>query len=117
MNWIISELFFPDEVSTAHILTDIALMKVQRNNVNVICGPIGYEKLYNTQKIDLDSRIKLFRLSLPDFDKNKLFQRVLRIILLTFKMSWAILIKVKRNDSVLITTNPSFLIITIALLK
>jgi glycosyltransferase involved in cell wall biosynthesis len=117
LNWIISELFFPDEVSTAHILTDIALMKVKRNNVNVICGPIGYEKLYNTKKIDLDSRIKVFRLSLPDFDKNKLFQRVLRLILLTFKMSWAILVKVKRKDSVLITTNPSFLIITIALLK
>ena len=117
MNWIISELFYPDEVSTARILTDIALRKVEEIDLNVICGPSGYEKSYNIQNKDLDNRIKIFRISLPTLNKNKLIQRGLRLILLTFKMSWVVLIKVKRNDHVFITTNPAFLVITIALLK
>ncbi len=110
-------MFYPDEVSTAQILTDIAMKKVEGKDVNVICGPPGYEKFYNAQNKDLDSRIKIHRISLPELNKNKLIQRVLRLVLLTFKMSWVILIKVKKNDHVFITTNPSFLIITIAILK
>lgn len=117
MNWIVSELFYPDEVSTAQILTDIALKKVENKEVSVICGPFGYEKSYGTQKKELDSRIKIHRIGLPALNKNKLFQRVLRLLLLTLKMSWAILVKVKKQDSVFLTTNPTFLIITISLLK
>lgn len=117
MNWIISELFYPDEVSTAQILTDIALKKVADKQVSVICGPSGYEKSYNTQKKELDSRIKIYRIGLPNLNKNKIFQRILRLLLLTFKMSWAILVKVKKNDNVFLTTNPTFLIIAVALIK
>ncbi len=117
MNWIITELFYPDEVSTAQILTDIALKKVEEKDVNVICGPPGYEKQYNFQKKALDSRIKIIRISLPELNKNKLIQRILRLVLLTFKMSWVILIKVKKKDHVFVTTNPTFLIITIGILK
>lgn len=118
MNWIVSELFYPDEVSTAKILTDIALKRVKMDKkVNVICGPSGYEKSYFIQKKDLNSGIEIFRVNLIGLNKNKLLQRSLRQILLTFKMSWLILIKVKKNDNVFITTNPSFLIITIAILK
>jgi glycosyltransferase involved in cell wall biosynthesis len=117
LNWIITELFYPDEVSTAQILTDIALKKVEEKDVNVICGPPGYEKQYNFQKKALDSRIKIIRISLPELNKNKLIQRILRLVLLTFKMSWVILIKVKKKDHVFVTTNPTFLIITIGILK
>lgn len=117
MNWIVSELFYPDEVSTAQILTDIALKKVTDKEVSVICGPSGYEKSYNTQNKALDSRIKIYRIGLPDLNKNKILQRILRLLLLTLKMSWAILVKVKKNDNVLLTTNPTFLIITISLIK
>ncbi len=117
MNWIISELFYPDEVSTAKILTEIALEKVSEMQVSVICGPSGYENSYFTQSKNLDSRIKIYRISLPKLNKNKLFQRVLRLLLLTLKMSWKILIKVKKNDNVFMTTNPTFLLIPISLIK
>jgi glycosyltransferase involved in cell wall biosynthesis len=117
LNWIISELFYPDEVSTAQILTDIALKKLDKSEVNILCGPAGYEKYYSSQKKVLDSRIKIFRVGLPSLDKNKLFQRALRLILLTIKMSWFILFKVQKNDHVLITTNPTFLLIAVSLIK
>lgn len=117
MNWIISELFFPDEVSTAKILTDIALKKVDSGQLNVICGPIGYEESYRIEDKKLDKRIKLYRITLPKLNKNKIVQRALKLVLLTIKMSLSILFRIKKDDNVLITTNPAFLLITIAVLK
>lgn len=117
MNWIVSELFYPDEVSTAQILTDIALKKAESGNVNVVCGPSGYEKSYTIQQKELDKRIKIYRVGLPDLNKNKIFERIIRLLLLTIKMSWVIFLKVKKNDSILLVTNPTFLIITISLIK
>lgn len=117
MIWIVSELFYPDEVSTAQILSDIALKKTTKAEVSVICGPTGYEKSYNSQKREFDNRIKIHRIEIPDLNKNKIFQRVLRLFLLTIKMSWAILLRVKKCDKVLLTTNPTFLIITTSILK
>ncbi|MBT0812914.1 glycosyltransferase family 4 protein [Litoribacter ruber] len=117
MNWIVTELFYPDEVSTAQILTDIALKKVVDNQVSIICGPSGYEKSYYHQNKSLDSRLCIYRIGMPNLNKNKIFQRILRLMLLTLKMSWAICFKVKKGENVFITTNPTFLIITISLLK
>lgn len=117
MNWIVSELFYPDEVSTAQILTDIALKKIENKQVSVICGPAGYEESYNTQSKKLDVRIKIYRIGLPNLNKNKISQRILRLVILTLKMSWQIIIKVKKEDDLLLTTNPTFLIIAVALIK
>lgn len=117
MNWIVSELFYPDEVSTAQILTDIALKKAEVGNVSVVCGPSGYEKSYTIQQKKLDERIKIYRIGLPNLNKNKIFERILRLLLLTIRMSWIILTKVKKNDKVLLTTNPTFLIIAVSLIK
>jgi glycosyltransferase involved in cell wall biosynthesis len=117
VNWIVSELFYPDEVSTAQILTDIALKKVIDGEVSVICGPSGYEKSYTIQHKMLDSRIKIYRVGLPNLNKNKLFERILRLILLTLKMSYVVFTKVKKNDNLLLATNPTFLVITVSLIK
>lgn len=112
--WIVSELFYPDEVSTAQILTDIALKKVNEGAVKVICGPSGYEKAYSSQNKVLDSRIEICRVKLPHLNKNNIFQRILKMLLLTLKMAWIILVKVKRGDTLLLVTNPTFLIVPVS---
>lgn len=117
MDWIISEVFYPDEVSTAKILTDIALKKSQENRVSVICGPAGYEKSYVTRSEKFNNEIKIYRVSLPDLNKNKIYQRIIRLLILTLKMTWTVLLKVKKGDNVFLTTNPIFLVIPIAILK
>ena len=72
MNWIVSEVFYPDEVSTAKILTDIALKKSQKIRVSVICGPAGYEQSYVTRGEQFNNEIKIYRVSLPQLNKNKI---------------------------------------------
>lgn len=117
MYWIVTELFYPDEVSTAQILTDIAIYKSRVSKVSVICGPAGYESSYGSQLIELDRNISVNRVSLPKLNKNNLFQRILRLLLLTLKLSWAVLTKAKNGDTVLFTTNPTFLVLILPIIK
>lgn len=117
MDWIISEVFYPDEVSTAKILTDIALKKSQENRVSVICGPAGYEQSYITRSEKFNNEIEIYRVSLPQLNKNKIYQRILRLLILTLKMTWSVLLKVKKGDNIFLTTNPTFLVIPISILK
>ncbi len=117
MYWIVTELFYPDEVSTAQILTDIAIYKSRHNKVSIICGPAGYESSYGSQLIELDRNISIYRVNLPKLNKNNLVQRILRLLLLTLKLSWAVLTKAKNGDTVLFTTNPTFLVLILPIIK
>ena len=117
MLWIISELFYPDEVSTAQILTDVALTMSKNQKVTVLSGPIGYEKTYHSNDSELNKNIIIHRISVPEFNKNNLIQRTFKLFLLSLKMSFFILFKVKKSDRVLQVTNPIFLILTTSLIK
>lgn len=110
-------MFFPDEVSTAFIMTDIAQRKLQYGDVSVITGPIGYQNTYASQNQSLDERIKIHRVTIPSLNKNKLISRILRLVILSFKISFSIFTKIKKRDNVLLVTNPAFLIILVALIK
>jgi hypothetical protein len=117
VNWILTELFFPDEVSTALIMTEIAKKKLDYGDVSIICGPAGYEKTYSNQNLSLDERIRIHRVNIPNLDKNKLLSRILRLSILSFKMFFLSFTKIKKGDNVLLVTNPAFLIILVALIK
>jgi len=117
MKWIISELFYPDEVSTALIMTDITEKIAESEPVSVICGPSGYEKSYKSRDKKLVGDITVHRVKIPNLNKNRLLLRVIRLFLLTVKMTWVILKKVKKGDTILIVTNPVFLLLCVAFLK
>ena len=117
MKWIVSEMFYPDEVSTALIMTEIAEKYAEDGKVGIICGPKGYEKSYKQQNKIINSNIDIHRVNVKNFDKNKIISRVMRLILLTIKMAFKVASKIKREDEVLVVTNPIFLLIPIAFLK
>lgn len=120
--WIVSEFFAPEETATAYILTKIANRIAENNDVNVITGPAFYEKdeVKNNsifEKQEISNSIKINRVSDTNLDKNKLFTRILRFIILTFKLCVELWRNVKKNDSVFIVTNPAPLLLFVALLK
>ena len=117
MKWIISELFYPDEVSTALIMTEIAEKFADSEKVGVICGPKGYEKSYNQQEKEIQNNIEIYRVNAANLDKNNISLRIIRMLFLTIGMAFKVLSKVKKGDEVLIVTNPIFLLPIIALLK
>ena len=117
MNWIVTELFYPDEVSSALVMTEIAEEIAKSEKVKVICGPMGYEKSYKAQHRMLSDKIIINRVNIVELNKNKLITRVFRFVLLSIKMSIKVLINVKKGDNLLLVTNPAFLILTVSVIK
>lgn len=104
-------------MSTAHILTDIAVKKNEQLDVSIICGPSGYESSYNYHQREINKKIIIYRVKLPVLNKNILLKRVFRLLLLTVKLSWNVLTKVKKGDTVLFTTNPTFLVLILPFIR
>lgn len=115
--WIISELFYPEEVSTGYVMTKIAEKLSETVEVGVICGPANYQSDVLEAKYKLSDKILINRVNTPRFDKNKPFQRILGFILLTFGVGIKILTSVKKEDKVILVTNPPTLLPLISLLK
>lgn len=117
MNWIVTELFYPDEVSTALIMTEIAEELAKSSDVSVICGPGGYEKTYKKQEKLINDKIAIKRVNIIALNKNKLLARVLRLLFLSFKMTYKVIRLVKKKDHLILVTNPAFLILALSIIK
>lgn len=115
--WIVSELFYPDETSTAYILTKVAEKLTSEYNVNVICGPSSYSNDKFENKRNLNDNINIFRVSETTLDKNNLLTRLLRFIMLSIKLSSTLWKKVSRGENVLIVTNPAPMLLIMPVLK
>lgn len=116
---LVSELFYPDETSTAHILTRIATYLSKDFDVLVLAGPKSYEvdtsRIYETDQ-NLNG-IQIARAWAPRLDKNHLLSRVARLMVLSLGMALLLLAKSKRGDVVLSVTNPAPLLILTATIR
>lgn len=110
--WIVSELFYPEETSTAYYLTEVAKKMLQYKTVNVICGTGSYEKCTNMKSSndDLPSEINVYRVRVLGGDKNNLVLRVFRLLSTALGLAFSLLINAKRGERILLVTNPAFLL-------
>lgn len=115
--WIISQLFYPEETSTANIMTKIAETLSEKNIVNVICSTSNYQsQSLKTNKL-LKSNINVIRINTPPLNKNNIFFRILLFLHFTFSVFLRILFKIKKNDTVILVTNPPTILFATAILK
>ncbi len=115
--WIVTELFYPEEVSTGYILTKIAEKLNTEVDVNVICGPSVNKSDVFKASYAISSSIRIFRVNIPKLDMNKIVSRIARMLILTCKMGFKVLMKVKKGDRVIIVTNPPSLLVFISLIR
>lgn len=114
---IVTELFYPDEDSTARILTTVAASVKKNFEVIVITGPKYYT---NEKNIDLSDEYQDFdvqRVWIPPLNKNKLISRFFRLILLSFGLAWRVISVSKRDDIVFSVTNPAPILLLLAAIK
>ncbi|WEK19684.1 MAG: glycosyltransferase family 4 protein [Candidatus Pedobacter colombiensis] len=115
--WIVSQLFYPDETSTGFVMTKIAEQILNIGEVNVICGSASYHSEALSNALEIDERIKIHRVNSPSWNKNNLFLRILGFVIVTISLSWKILFKVKKDDTIILVTNPPTLVILVAMIK
>lgn len=117
--WIVTELFYPDQTSTSYILSLIANAFVDKYDVGVITDSGFYQtnKSDSTSQFTINSKLKIMRVNSRNFDKNKISQRILKMILLTFKFFKILWKNAQKGDKVLIVTNPAPFLIFASFLK
>lgn len=117
--WIISELFPPEETSTAYIMGEIAEKLSQKYDVCVICGPEIYDQCRKTSSNakDKNTPYKIKRAELKTFDKNSIRGKSESFLATTLAIYRIAKKNIQYGDKVLMVTNPAPLIILMSRLK
>lgn len=115
---LVSELFYPEESATAHILTKIASELTGKFELLVLTGPASYEERdhLNTSTPPIDDT-NIIRTWAPGLSKNKLLGRLARFLALTIGLSFKTLLKSRATDTVLAVTNPAPLLVALAMIR
>ena len=118
--WIITELFPPDETSTAFILGEISNVMVQKYEVKVICGPEIYDKRKQTDpnnKFHLDSNITVTHVRSASLDKNSLLGKAMRYMVISQQLFKTARKSIQEGDKVLLVTNPAPVVAMVSRLR
>lgn len=115
---IISQVFYPDEVSTAALLTDLAIELSAENNVNVEvwCAQPSYTTHIRQSKHVLYKGININYIASTNFSKNNILGRLLNYISFSFFLFFKLFFSFEKTP-ILTVTNPPFLGIIISLIK
>ena len=118
--WVISELFPPEETSTGYIMGEIANAMTQKYDVKVICGPEVYDekkKRVASNSNTIDKRIQLFRVQAVKENKQSKLSRIKKFFLMSWQLYQVAKKEVKKEDKVLMVSNPFPLIILMGYLR
>jgi len=109
--WFVSEFYWPNENSTGHIITRIVDTFTIKNKANVITvGHINSEERnQNIHTIRIKENVFL--------DKNKIFQRLIKLINLSIRIAVLIIQNIRQKDVVITVTNPAFILVFLAFVK
>lgn len=118
--YIITELFPPDETSTAYILGEMANASTMEYEVHVICGPEVYDtrkKLDTEHPFALNPAVTVHRAKGLGVDKNKVAGKALSFLMMSFRLRKLAKRFIKEGDKVLLVTNPAPLVLLMSRLR
>lgn len=118
--WIITELFPPDETSTAYILGEIANAAAGEYSVGVICGPEVYDarKALDTEHpFRLNPSVRVLRAQGLGIDKNKPLGKAWSFAAMSLRLYRLAKRNVRAGDKVLLVTNPAPLVLLMSGLR
>lgn len=113
--WVISELYYPEETSTGHVMTKIAEGLATRFPVRVLCAQPTYSARgtrapAHESHHDVDIR----RVWSTTWSNQTLPTRLVNLVTVTWSLFVNSLIRLRRNDRALVVTNPPVLPFAVA---
>lgn len=114
---VVSEIYYPEEVSTGFILTKIAEGLALEHEVSVVTGPPDYSGKKSVPKYEIRNNVKINRIKVKSLNKNNLLLRLLRSILLSIKLTLKTITLAKKGDTIFIVTNPAPLLLIMTLVS
>jgi len=114
--WVITEVYYPEMISTGYYLTSIAEGVATDFDVKVICGQPNYAARGTiAPKREVHNDVEIFRAWSTRLDKNVIPYRVVNMLTLGISMFVKSIVKFGRGDQVLVVTAPPNLPFTTAL--
>ena len=105
--WVVSEIYYPEQISTGYYLTSIAEGLTGNYEVKVFCGQPNYASRGTlAPKRETRNGVEVFRVPSTTLDKNVILFRVLNMLTLSLSMLFISAKRFRRNDRVLVVTAP-----------
>ena len=102
--WIASELYYPDEQATGVFMTGIAEgLAAQGMNVKALAAQPNAGKVASHEMLN---GVEVFRSWATSFSKDSMAGRKINVLATSFSMLFSALWKIRKNDVVLVVTNP-----------
>ena len=107
---IVSELYYPEQNATGYILTGIAEGLAVKDLVYVLCAQPCYNQRGNkAPKLEERNCVTIRRCWSTTCDPRKIWGRLLNFATTSLSIGWRALFSIKRDDRVLVVTNPPLL--------
>jgi len=116
MHWIITELYYPEETSTGHFLTQISEGVAVGSEVSVICSQPTYsQRGVKAAKFETHNGVQIYRCWGGRLNKDFLPFRIINFLTISFSLFIKCLFYFKRGDKVVVVTNPPLLPLLVTL--
>lgn len=105
--WVVSEMYFPEETSTAHFLTRIAERLGERYEVHALCAQPTYSRRGSRgPSRELRNGVRITRCLSTTLDKDVLVFKVVNLLTISVSLFLHALRALRRGDVALVVTNP-----------
>lgn len=113
--WILTEVYYPEEISTGYYLTSIAEGLSSKYNVRVLTGqPKHMARGIKAPKREMRNGVEILRTSATTLDKNIMLFRLVNMMTIGVAMFFRSIRHFKKGDRVLVVTAPPSLPVTTA---
>lgn len=113
--WILTEVYYPEDISTGYYLTAIAEGIAKQRTVKVITGqPKHMSRGLKAPKHEVHNDVEIFRAGGTTLDKNVLIFRLFNMLTIGLSVFFASLKMFKKGDHVMVVTAPPSLPVTTA---
>lgn len=109
--WLVSELFYPETISTGYIMTEIATALAKDFQVSVVCGPEFYEEKDVKVAVEQLPNVNIHRIQSKGYNKNIFISRIIGHLKVTYKMMRLMKRKIPKCAKILMVTNPVLLLV------
>lgn len=114
--WVLSEVYYPEDISTGYYLTSIAEGLAAGRTVKVITGqPKHMARGQRAAKHEIRNGVEIFRSWGTTLDKNVLIFRLVNMLTIGLSIFFKSLKLFKKGDQVLVVTAPPSLPVTTTL--
>lgn len=114
--WVLTEVYYPEEISTGYYLTSIAEGIAADRAVKVITGqPKHMSRGQRAAKREIRNNVEIFRSWGTTLDKNVMPFRLINMFTIGLSIFFRSLRQIKRGDHILVVTAPPSLPVTTTL--